>query len=369
MKAIAQHDTWLKKHPIPADALAADFKVFVPTGRAYGVAHFAETSMGHVHLTLEANGGDWWIFRDHWQLDVQADGPGQDGRFYDSRCTELVAEFEGFREDAYQDCVGVWTIGYGDTQFSGRPVREGDRISQGEAEELLQRRLDALANRLQATVTVPVTKGMGGALVSFCYNLGLGAFEGSTLLKYLNEGNYIAAAQEFPRWDKAGGKVWSGLTRRRESERQLFLADGIPSHNPDAPDDHHNFAAPVFKGCHFTWGEVFQWDERRVTDDPLVLHRIAKLAQALENVRTAYGKALGITSWYRDAATNARIPGAASGSQHLLGWAADVYPVGGDVADFQQWIQQPGRWAGGIGRGAARGFVHLDLGNPRIWDY
>ncbi len=369
MQITAQRDTWLKKHPIPAEALAPEFKVFVPIGKTYGLASTGAAQQGHLQVTLASGSGDWWIFRDHWQIDVPADGPGLDGRLYDDRGLSLVAEFEGFREQAYQDCVGIWTVGYGETELDGRPVREGDRLSHGDAEVRLYQRLDQYAAGVRKLLQVPITKGMGDALVSFTYNLGVGALTDSTLLRYLNEGNYIAAAQEFPRWNKAGGQVWSGLTRRRESERQLFLSDGVPGHNPDAPDDHHNFAAPVFKGCHFNWGEVFQWDESRLTDDPLILHRIAKLADVLEEIRKDYGKPLGITSWYRDPATNARLSGAATHSRHLLGDAADCYPVGGDVEDFQRWVQQPGRWTGGIGRGAARGFVHLDLGPARVWDY
>jgi GH24 family phage-related lysozyme (muramidase) len=361
----AKRSTWLKRDPIDSDHLAVAHKRACQEGQRFGIEQQLGTRDGHTQVRLASGAGDWWLFTDHWDLPTPADGAGIDGRWYDSRCVDLVCTYEGFREQAYRCPAGVWTIGYGATALDGVPVREGDRISEPQARTLLLHQLDWFASQVRSLVTVPVTKGMADALTSFAYNLGADALRGSTLLRYLNGGDYIAAAQEFARWKHANGQVLEGLVRRREAERQLFLCDGVPSGGAGLPSA-DLFSTPVFPSCHFTYGEVFQWDEKRITRDPLILHRIRQLAEHLEALRQVYGKPLGITSWYRDPATNARVNGA-SQSRHLLGDAADCYAVGGDIADFQAYCLQ--HWEGGVGRGARRGFVHLDLGPTRQWDY
>lgn len=118
----------------------------------------------------------------------------------------------------------------------------------------------------------------------------------------------------------------------------------------------------------FTVGEAFQWDpyrrDRATTD---VKQNICKLAARLDELRDKFGP-LGVTSWFRDPETNRRV-GGVSNSQHLLGWAADVYPSQHDSRDFERWCEA--NWPGGVGRGqnSGRGFTHLDLGPRRVWDY
>lgn len=362
----AKEATWLKRDPVDSSHLAPDHRRAVAAGERFGFEQILQAEGPHTRVRLASGAGDWWIFTAHWQLPTPPDGAGIDGRWYDSRCVDLVTHYEGFRERAYRDVVSVWTVGYGTTILNGRHVREGDRLTEPQARQLLLDNLDAYGVRVRRLLTVPVTKGMAGALTSFAYNVGVGAFEGSTLRRYLNEGNYVAAAQEFGRWNKGGGLTLDGLTRRREAERQLFLADGVPGSAGNTQTARDLFATPVFPGAHFTWGEVYQWDEARITRDPLIHHRIRQLTEHLEALRQAYGKPLGITSWYRDSATNARVGGVPN-SRHLLGDAADVYPVGADCYDLQAYCLR--NWEGGVGRGADRGFVHLDLGPQRSWDY
>lgn len=109
---------------------------------------------------------------------------------------------------------------------------------------------------------------------------------------------------------------------------------------------------------YFTVGEVCQWDQRRIPSDPQVMQSILKIARELDQIRKAWGHPLGVTSWYRPPAINREVGGVAN-SQHLYGLAVDVYPVGGDIFAFQDWIDQ--RWSGCLGWGAAKGFVHLDI--------
>ncbi|MGJ7468797.1 lysozyme [Kosakonia cowanii] len=138
----------------------------------------------------------------------------------------LIKQFEGLRLTAYQDSVGVWTIGYGWTHpVDGKPIRPGMTIKEETAERLLRTGLVGYESDVSKLVKVKLTQGQFDALVSFAYNLGARALSTSTLLQKLNAGDYASAADEFPRWNKAGGKVLPGLTRRREAERALFLSD------------------------------------------------------------------------------------------------------------------------------------------------
>lgn len=137
----------------------------------------------------------------------------------------LIKEFEGCKLTAYQDSVGVWTIGYGWTQpVDGKPIRAGMTVKQETAERLLKTGLVSYESDVSRLVKVGLTQGQFDALVSFTYNLGARSLSISTLLRKLNAGDYAGAADEFLRWNKAGGKILNGLTRRREAERALFLS-------------------------------------------------------------------------------------------------------------------------------------------------
>ena len=137
----------------------------------------------------------------------------------------LIKQFEGCKLTAYQDSVGVWTIGYGWTQpVDGKPIRAGMTIKQETADRVLKTGLVSYESDVSRLVKVGLTQGQFDALVSFAYNLGARALSTSTLLRKLNAGDYAGAADEFLRWNKAGGKVLNGLTRRREAERALFLS-------------------------------------------------------------------------------------------------------------------------------------------------
>ncbi|MEO0456866.1 MAG: lysozyme [Cyanobacteria bacterium P01_A01_bin.114] len=133
----------------------------------------------------------------------------------------LIKSFEGLRLEAYQDAVGVWTIGYGTT----RNVTPGMKISRDQAEGFLKNDLERFEKAVNEAITVPINDNQFSALVAFTYNVGAGALRSSTLRKKLNQGNTLGAADEFLRWNKAGGRVLAGLTRRRKAERALFLGE------------------------------------------------------------------------------------------------------------------------------------------------
>lgn len=132
---------------------------------------------------------------------------------------EIIKEFEGLGLRAYRDVGGILTIGYGTI----KDVYEGQVITEEEAEDLLLEEMLKVANNVRLVVKVPLNEFQEAALISFTYNLGIGNLKKSTLLIKLNQSDYAGAAAEFPRWNKAAGKVYEGLTRRRLAEQKLFL--------------------------------------------------------------------------------------------------------------------------------------------------
>lgn len=146
------------------------------------------------------------------------------GRQVNKEGLELIKEFEGFRTNAYLCPAKVWTIGYGNTFYGdGRKVKQGDRITEAEAERLLKITVESFAEQISKVITVPVTDNQFSALVSLAYNIGVGAFARSTLLRLLNQKHYAQSADQFMVWTKAGGRTLEGLRRRRSRERALFL--------------------------------------------------------------------------------------------------------------------------------------------------
>ena len=145
---------------------------------------------------------------------------------------ELIKHFESLELKAYQDSVGVWTIGWGHT----KGVQQGMEITEAEAETFLRTDLNEFEQAVSDLVSVELDDNQFSALVSFVFNLGPTNFRNSTLLRKLNQGDYEGAADQFKLWSKAGGVRMKGLVRRRLSERNLFVS----MDNPillDLPDD------------------------------------------------------------------------------------------------------------------------------------
>lgn len=146
----------------------------------------------------------------------------------------LVAGFEGFRSHAYQDQVGVWTVGYGETWLGARRVQKGDFMNMAEAADRLRARLDRdFAPAVEkacarAPGVLTLNQAQFDACCSLAYNIGTVGFAGSTVARKVRAGELGAAANAFLLWCKAGGKVLRGLQVRRAAERKLFL-EGYPS--------------------------------------------------------------------------------------------------------------------------------------------
>jgi GH24 family phage-related lysozyme (muramidase) len=151
---------------------------------------------------------------------------------------ELIKVFEGFRGRAYRDPVGVWTIGYGHTSMAGLPdVRAGMVVSEAEASEILQRDVEMFARGVRERLTRKVSDQQFSALVSFAYNVGLGALAKSSVLRAVNAGDFEAVPRRLALWTKAGGRTLPGLVRRRAAEAALFVSgDGlVETRVPEVP--------------------------------------------------------------------------------------------------------------------------------------
>lgn len=135
------------------------------------------------------------------------------------KAIDLIKKYEGFSARPYKCPAGVLTIGYGRT-INVKPYD----ITTKEAETIwLDKYVKTIADQILAIVKVELSNNQICALIDFVYNLGIGNFKSSTLLRKINQGDFSAAANEFLKWNKAGGIVLKGLENRRIAERMLFL--------------------------------------------------------------------------------------------------------------------------------------------------
>lgn len=135
-----------------------------------------------------------------------------------------IAQFEGYRSDAYRDSVGVPTIGYGETAG----VKIGQKTTPERALVQLLSSANKHADAIRQCISVPLYQHEFDAYVSLAYNIGAKNFCNSTLVKKLNAGDYTGACEQIKRWNKAGGKPLAGLTKRREAEYRTCI--GEPKH-------------------------------------------------------------------------------------------------------------------------------------------
>lgn len=139
---------------------------------------------------------------------------------------ELIKQKEGCRLTAYQDIVGVWTIGYGDTRgFDGARIKQGDVWTQAQADErvkaCVKEFMDAVLRDCQQLWLEPPKRL--AACTSLAYNIGVAAFAQSTVCRMTMAKEYQKAAEAFKLWNKAGGKVIPGLTARRLVEAAMYM--------------------------------------------------------------------------------------------------------------------------------------------------
>jgi len=146
---------------------------------------------------------------------------------------ELLEQWEGFKTTVYKDSAGLPTIGVGHLltkselssgkiTINGVPVKYGDGLTEQQVTDLLAQDVQPAAAAVNNNVKVPLNQNQFDALVSFTFNVGVGAFTSSTLLKVLNQGQYDEVPTQLLRWTRAGGQVVQGLVNRRNNEIKLW---------------------------------------------------------------------------------------------------------------------------------------------------
>ena len=325
---------------------------------------------------LQANGYDAAMRRDRPWFKAWSQGGKQPAPIYLAPAEKIIKEFEGCELEAYKCPAGVWTIGWGATSVSGAPVREGDKISQALADELLRAEIDRIADNLHQLIPASANWGANqqAALISWAYNVGLGAVEDSTLRKRINAGEAapVVVREELPRWDKANGKPLAGLSRRRAAEVALFNGTSwVPQQPATKLTPSASFGTLVTP--HITYGELCLGEERRRFTNQGQCDIATELCTFLEKARAQFGnKPLIITSGPRPPAVNQSV-GGASNSEHLYKpgcGAIDWYIQGVPVKTVQDWCVK--NWPYSTGLGAPKGFIHTGIrtGRPKVvWDY
>jgi GH24 family phage-related lysozyme (muramidase) len=327
---------------------------------------------------LKANGYEVAMRRDRsWFATWSQDGK-QSSQPYLAPAETIIKKWEGCRLEAYPDPGSggdPWTIGWGTTRVNGAPVRQGDKISQALADELLRAEIQHVAAELYKLI--PAVKQYGAnqqaALISWAYNVGVsGAAKESTLRKRLlaGESAQVVVPQELPKWNKAGGREMQGLTSRRAAEVQLFTGR-LPQQQsalrftPSSP-----FTTRVTP--HITYGELCLGEERRRFVNEAQCDIATELCAFIEKARAQFGnKPVIITSGHRPPAVNQAV-GGASNSEHLYKpgcGAIDWYISGVPVKTVQDWCVK--NWPYSTGLGAPE-FIHTGIrtGRPKVvWDY
>jgi GH24 family phage-related lysozyme (muramidase) len=330
---------------------------------------------------IEANGYAVAMRRDRpWFLAWSQAGKQPDP-IYLAPAVRIIQEFEGCNLVAYACPAGIWTVGWGNTQLDGRPVRQGDKISQAKADTMLRDTVQQVAARLHKII--PATANYGGnqqaALISWMYNVGATAVQDSTLAGRLNSGEpgTLVIPQELPKWDKANGKALLGLTRRRAAEVALFTGTKptfAPPLPPPPPQPKLTPGAPFsFRVTpHITYGELCLNEERRRFTNSGQCDIATELCIFIEKARTHFGqKPVIITSAHRPPAVNQAV-GGASNSEHLFKpgcGAIDWYVDGIPVKTVQDWCVK--NWPYSTGLGAPR-FIHTGIRASRtrvVWNY
>lgn len=221
MQLYVTHQTTFKTSRADADTLDPSMKYKAEKGEIFSIA--AYTRIGsHIKFTLDFSTikgkNTWFVFtlhaaitgdNQHYKRKINAEG------------LALIKSFEGLGLTAYKCPAGIPTIGWGST---GSHVKMGMRITTQRAEAMLLEDLERFEECVSRVVKVKLTDNQFSSLGALALNIGVNAFESSTLLALLNEGKYEAASRQFTKWVRGGGKVLPGLVKRREAERELFLS-------------------------------------------------------------------------------------------------------------------------------------------------
>ena len=345
--------------------------------RPWGQFPHQDAAIIEMEEDIEANGYAVAMRRDRpWFLAWSQDGKQPDP-IYLAPAQKIIKAFEGCKLAAYADVGGIWTIGWGAVSVNGTPVRKGDQISQALADELLRAEILRIAAQLHEVI--PSVAKWGGnqqaALISWAYNVGLGAVKDSTLRRRINAGEsaQVVIPQELPKWDKANGAPLAGLTRRRAAEVALFIGAAIPP--PPPPRFTPSSPLSTLVTSHITYEELCLGEQRRRFVNQGQCDIATELCAFIEKARAEFGnQPVIITSAHRPKTVNDAVGGAAD-SEHLYKpgcGAIDWYIKNVPVKLVQDWCDL--NWPFSLGYGAPKGFIHLGIraGSPRPrvrWNY
>ena len=137
----------------------------------------------------------------------------------------FISSMEGVRTKAYKDSVGIWTVGIGFITVDGQKVNENTTLTTEQIKIQFTKQIATYENAVNNSVTSQINQNQFDALVSFTFNLGTGSLKSSTLLKKVNVNPADPSiTTEFSKWNKAGGRVIDGLTKRRAAEAKLYFS-------------------------------------------------------------------------------------------------------------------------------------------------
>lgn len=200
------------------------------TGRSYGQHLHFEIHYGP-WLTGQPNAIDPWPYINSIQVKMKVS----------KECLNLIKKWEGFQAKAYLCQANVWSIGYGTTKYAnGNAVKKGDTITQEEALTLFEKQVNEHSSTILNYVKVPLSQAQFDALASFQYNLGKHILKDSKLLEYLNNQEWDKACNQMLLYNKANGKVSTGLVNRRKDEVAMFNSE-------KEDDDYMSFSSPTLK--------------------------------------------------------------------------------------------------------------------------
>lgn len=265
---------------------------------------------------------------------------------------DLIKSFEGVRLSAYKavSTEKYYTIGYG---HYGPDVESGMRITQAQADEILKQDLMKFESAVDAYISVEINQNQFDALVSFAFNCGANALKVSTLRYYINQGNYLKAADEFGKWVKSGGIVLNGLARRRAAERELFVSGmeveevkmGINTYSKSR-DGNKNITSN------------FLVKEFACKDGSDVVIIDTTTVEYLQKARDYFKVHFYVNSGYRTSAYNKKV-GGATNSYHVKGQAVDHHTKGKvELMEMARFYESIG--CKGIIVYTKTGFIHID---------
>ena len=398
----ATTETFLKKEVAQASDLPENKKVQVDPGKTYQILNYAEAEQGHYQVELNSGAGTWYLWSGHWELpwednQEQADTTKADFftpenlkaimphasvadiATYVSPLNKVLHDFD--LATTVRACAFIAQIAHESgslrykEEIASGAAYEGRRdlgnTQPGDGKRFKGRGLIQLTGRHNyrqcgQALNLPLEQNPELVVKDPYTNAAVAGW-------YWQSRNINAAAdqgdfQRVTRLINGGLNGYSDRVQFWERAKRV-LSPQQPSTTPQTwkAVNWNDFNAKVSQ--YFTVREVTNGDRRRIPTDDTIKQNIFTLAQELDKVREAWGSPILVTSWYRPPAINRAI-GGATRSQHILGKAADIKPVQGDLYKFQDWLDKVA-WKGkALGYGAKKGFVHVDLRPGHIrWNY